>query len=93
MELNEMNAIVLDYVLWSFAQEDMRVGTFRTTALGTALTYVYDETTTTDIGNTSNVILYSQVTDYAGVKRLEVIAENNDAYNYTLQYFIREFKF
>jgi hypothetical protein len=93
MELNEMNAIVLDYVLWSFAQEDMRVGTFRTTALGTALTYVYDETTTTDIGNTTNVILYSRVIDYAGVKKLEVVAENNYAYNYTLQYFIREFKF
>jgi hypothetical protein len=89
---DQMNAIVLDYVVWNFTQEDMRVGTFRTTAIGTINNYVYDETSTVDIGNTSGVIFYSNIVNIAGIETLEVIAENADAYDYTLQYFIREFK-
>ena len=87
-----MNTIIFDYVVFNFANGGMRAGTFRSTAIGTTNTFVFDETTTTDIGNTSGVTLQAVVTTYGAADKLTVEGVNADAYNYTLQYFVREFR-
>jgi len=83
-----MNTIIFDYVVWNYSNAYMRAGTFRSTAIGGINNYVWDETTTTDIGDTSGVTLQCTLVS----DKLVVEGVNADAFNYTLQYFVREFR-
>jgi len=87
-----MNTIIYDYVVWNYSNGNMRAGTFRSTVIGGINNYVFDETTTTDIGDTSGITLQAVVTTYGAADKLTVEGVNADAYNYTLQYFVREFR-
>ena len=86
-----MNTIIFDYVVWNYSNGNMRAGTFRSTAIGGTNGFVFDETTTTDIGDTSGLTLQAAISTGA-TDKLIVEGVNAEAYNYTLQYFVREFR-
>jgi len=87
-----MNTIIFDYVVWNYANNGMRAGTFRSTAIGGTNNFVFDETTTTDIGDTSGVTLQAAISTFGAADKLIVQGVNANGYDYTLQYFVREFR-